>query len=92
MINDKESLFGEQMHDKLGLTRKQYEQLSDTHADEYGIEDLQRMMYRMNCKHYLSETCAKFSQTAKDGNWHVTIACTPQSKCARLQRFDKKTK
>jgi hypothetical protein len=90
MINDKESLFGEQMHDKLGLTRKQYEQLSDTLAEEYGIEDMQRMMYRMNCKHYLNEICTK--QSGGNGSYHITIACTPQSRCARLQRFDKKTK
>jgi hypothetical protein len=78
------------MHDKLGITREQYAQLSDTLAEEYGIEDIQRMEYRMKCKHYLTDTCAKLSETAKDGKWHVTIACTPQRRCERMKRYDKR--
>jgi hypothetical protein len=89
MINNNQTEVSE-LANALNMTQAKAAQLSQQLLDEYGIETFERLQYRMNCKHYLNEICTK--QSGGNNSYHITIACTPQSKCARLQRFDKKTK
>lgn len=52
-------------------------------------ETIERMLYRMKCKHYVegSELCALHSQS---GNWHFMMKC--DGNCYRMINYDKKIK
>lgn len=56
-------------------------------------EPLERLEYRIKCKHFLpcTDGCAKHSGSFSAGEnlcGHISIACTGQ--CERMRRFDKK--
>lgn len=54
-------------------------------------EPVERMRYRLGCKYCTAyQTCMKNSGYLAAGI-HVTIGCTPDSKCRRMRNFDKKT-
>lgn len=52
-------------------------------------ETFDRGQYRRGCKYCTPyETCIKDSGFIGWG-MHLTVACTPESKCPRMKRYDK---
>lgn len=60
------------------------------------MESKEREAYRMKCKHYgvLSDLCCNKSHYYSKGGLTIAvdIACTPDCGCARMKRYDKRTK
>jgi hypothetical protein len=55
-------------------------------------ETPKRAQYRMTCKHYnCNGMCMRDSGYYGDG-MHILFACTPETKCPRLKRYDKLNK
>ncbi len=58
-------------------------------------ESNEREAYRKRCKHYgVDGGCRKQSHAERIYGYYfaVDIACTPDCKCARMKRFDKRKK
>ena len=53
------------------------------------METKERTIYRMNCKYYGEYNDSCYWKSGGGNGFFIDIACTPNSKCPRMMRYDK---